>query len=191
MNDIILYSAKINNTKFPCIISEIKYETLTQYVNQTPRKAEYPFSAEKTEKYRKNYVYTYTFSQNGCKARLIFTRYEDFYKNHYFTFNMQESNFHYCNHPVICRFEEAHGNCIDKGKIEQIQFQTKLGVPPRRIRTKHTHKEALHFRVASPLLRSVLSQLRVMMHIAPSGLPISCIQIVRGPCATALREILF
>ena len=27
----------------------------------------------------------------------------------------------------------------------------------------HTHKEALHFRVASPLLRSVLSQLRVMM----------------------------
>ncbi|KAK8878053.1 hypothetical protein M9Y10_004816 [Tritrichomonas musculus] len=118
MNDIILYSAKINNTKFPCIIDEIKYETLTQYVNQTSRKAECPFSAEKTEKYRKSYVYTCTFSLNGCKARLVFTLYDDFYKNNYFTFNMKENEFRHCNHPVISRFTEAHRNCIDKSKIE-------------------------------------------------------------------------
>ena len=124
-----------NNTQFTCVIDGNNFKSLTDFVHKMSRDARCPFSAEKTQKYRKTYTYKCTFSQNGCFAKLAFTRFEDFFKNSFFSFDTQESFFHHCNHPVIQRFAEAHRNCVNQETIEQIQFQTKLGVLPGRIRT--------------------------------------------------------
>lgn len=135
MNDIIQACSKINRTQFPSSIDGVEYKSLTDYVHKITRKFFSPFSAKYTEKTKKNYIYEYTFSKNGCFSKLVFSHFIDFYENQYFTFNTQDCNFQHCNHPLNEHFVESHRNCCSDEIVEQVKFQTKLGVLPGRIRS--------------------------------------------------------
>ena len=135
MNDIIQACSKINRTQFPSSIDGVEYKSLTDYVHKITRKFFSPFSAKYTEKTKKNYIYECTFSKNGCFSKLVFSHFIDFYENQYFTFNTQDCNFQHCNHPLNEHFVESHRNCCSDEIVEQVKFQTKLGVLPGRIRS--------------------------------------------------------
>lgn len=48
MNQIIISCIKIQNTEFPCIIDDVQYESLTDYIHRMSRKSSMPYSARTT-----------------------------------------------------------------------------------------------------------------------------------------------
>ena len=135
MNEIVTSCLKIQNTRFPCQINDVNYNSLTDFVHQITRNAHLPFSAYRTENYKRTFVYACTFAQYGCSSKLVFTQFTDYFENHYFTFELQFCCLQHNNHPLNTHFVEAHRNCLPQTTIDQIRFQTQLGVLPGRIRS--------------------------------------------------------
>ena len=84
---------------------------------------------------RKFLVYSCTFSQTGCPAKLLFIRSENFLGTNFFTFDSQNSIIKHCFHPNDVHFVQCHRKCISSEVCQEIVHQTKLGVPPGRIRS--------------------------------------------------------
>lgn len=136
MNEIIIICSKIQNTRFPCLIDDVKYDSLTDFVHQITRNARMPFSANLTDLTdRKSLIYTCTFARCGCPSKLVFTHTLDFYENEIFNFDIQNSNLQHINHPLNNHFVECHRNCNTQSICDEIRHQTHLGVLPGRIRT--------------------------------------------------------
>ena len=135
MNQILLSCSKINNTCFPCDIDGVLYESLTHFVHDISRNCYCPFSAFLTSQNRRTVIYSCTFAQDGCNAKLIFNIFTNFNDVHYYTFNLQDSVLVHNNHLLDNHFVQAHRNCCSESQCDQIRFQTQLGVPPGRIRS--------------------------------------------------------
>lgn len=80
-------------------------------------------------------VYNFSFSSSGCKARLVFNQIQKFNSENYYSFNSDNRVFIHSNHPVDKHFIQAHCNCLLDSQINDIRFQTQLGVLTCRIRT--------------------------------------------------------
>ena len=136
MEQIIVTCSKICKTIFPCTIDNAEYGSLTDFVHKVTRNAEMPFSASLSNlDYRKTLIYTCTFSLSGCHAQLAFTHSTDFYNNHLFTFDIQNCIFQHTNHFLNHHFVQCHRNCYPSEVCQEIINQSRLGVPPGRIRS--------------------------------------------------------
>lgn len=132
---IVILCSKIEDTHFPTEIDGITYKSLTEFVHLISHQFSLPFSAGETSQNRLTITYNCSFSSSGCKARLVFNQIQKFDSEHYFSFNSDSSEFIHSNHPVDRRFIQAHRNCLSESQVNDIQFQTQLGVLPGRIRT--------------------------------------------------------
>lgn len=135
MEKLVEECLKINNTRFPVVINDLSYNSLTDFVHKVSHKYLIPFAAQNTEKYRKTFIYTCTFNTYGCQSKLVFSKFTDFNDNEYFSFSLQDSVLIHYNHPLDKHFVEAHRNCYSNETCNQIKFQSELGVLPGRIRT--------------------------------------------------------
>ena len=149
-NQIINSCSKIQNTQFPAEIDGVKYESLTNYVHQISRQAFLPFSAHETSKDRASVIYGCTFSSVGYPAKLVFRQSQSFNSDFYYSFDLQNSNLTHSQH-----FIEAHRNCLTDMQIQDIRFQTELGVLPGRIRTNVNVDTGsdIYYNIRRPILR--------------------------------------
>lgn len=154
-NQIIISSSKIQNTKFPAEINGIEYESLTNYVHQISHQAFLPFSAHETSKDRASVTYGCTFSSIGCTAKLVFKQSQSFNSDFYYSFDLQNSILTHSQHLLDRRFIEAHRNCLTSKQIQDIRFQTELGVLPGRIRTNVNVDTGsdIYYNIRRPILR--------------------------------------
>ena len=132
MNEITEMCCKIQKNRFPCIIGEVTYDSLTSFVHQISTNA-LPFSARYTDCRQSKCIYTCTFQ--SCSAKLVFKHDKDFYDNDYYTFDLQSSFLQHSNHLLNPRFIEAHRNCYSQKTCDEIRYQTAIGVLPGRIRS--------------------------------------------------------
>lgn len=72
-------------------------------------------------------------SNTGCEAVLYFSK-EIIKDIQIFTFEPMKSALNH-NHLLTPNFVESHRNCLNQKQIEEIVYQTKVGVLPGRIRT--------------------------------------------------------
>ena len=154
-NQIIISCSKIQNTKFPAEINGIEYESLTNYVHQISHQAFLPFSAHETSKDRASVTYGCTFSSIGCTAKLVFKQSQSFNSDFYYSFDLQNSILTHSQHLLDRRFIEAHRNCLTSKQIQDIRFQTELGVLPGRIRTNVNVDTGsdIYYNIRRPILR--------------------------------------
>ena len=66
---------------------------------------------------------------------IVLRQSQSFNSDFYYSFDFQSSNPTHSQHLLDRHFIEAHRNCFTNMQIQDIRFQTELGVLPGRIRT--------------------------------------------------------
>lgn len=132
-------------------------------MHQLTRHYKIPFSADHTESDLMCATYTCTFggrcrsimnqtSNTGCEAVLYFSK-EIFDDIQMFTFEPMKSFL------LTPNFVESHRNCLNQKQIEEIVYQTKVGVLSGRIRT-NTQSSFVGSQIFYNIRRNVINEMK-------------------------------